>query len=87
MRNLRRHLSKLNDTLEQLPKDAAEVFVEETPIRTGNARKNTKLRRDSEIEADYPYANRLNEGYSRQARNGMTEPTVKFIRDTIRKVK
>lgn len=84
-RNLSRHLSNFKKMLDELPSDASKVFVEETPVRTGNARRKTDLRK-TEITADYSYANSLNKGHSRQAPQGMTDPTVDFMRDKVRKV-
>ena len=77
VRNLERKIDKLK-------KDAAEFFKNTTPIRTGNARSKTKLDRDA-IKANYHYATKLNEGYSRQAPDGMTNPTIEFIQDEVRK--
>lgn len=62
----------------ELAKVGYPVFIKNTPQRQGNARRNTKLDRD-EIEADYPYAGRLEEGYSKQAPRGMVEPTLKAV--------
>jgi len=62
----------------KLPKDAYNFFVRETPRKSGNARKQTKLQGNT-INADYPYARRLDKGYSKQAPRGMTEPTVEYI--------
>ena len=31
------------------------------------------------ITANYPYAGRLDDGYSKQAPKGMTEPSLKFL--------
>lgn len=60
--------------------DAYKFFKAETPIRSGNARRNTFYDRNSlTIEASYPYAGRLNEGYSQQAPQGMVEPTIEYI--------
>jgi hypothetical protein len=64
--------------LERLPREAYNEFVRQTPIDTGNARKNTRLRGDT-IDARYDYAQRLDEGWSRQAPDGMVEPTVEFV--------
>jgi hypothetical protein len=65
---------------KQIAEDAYDFFVKETPIRTGNARRNTYLTRDrSQIVADYPYAKRLDEGYSKQSPQGMTGPTEDYI--------
>jgi hypothetical protein len=71
--------------LARLPQRAHEFWVRATPIRTGNARRKTRLRGDT-IEADYPYAQRLDEGYSPQAREGMSEPTQRFIDRAIRAI-
>ena len=67
-----------------LAKEAYNYFKRETPIRTGNARNNTRLRND-EIQADYAYAQRLDSGYSSQSPQGMTKPTEKFIQEYIRR--
>jgi len=64
---------------------AHEEFRKITPIRTGNARKRTN-RINRGVEAAYPYANRLNEGHSRQAPKGMTDPTVDKIQEYVRKL-
>ena len=61
---------------KEIMPQALDKFVRTTPIRTGNARRNTRLQRDV-IKADYNYASRLDEGSSRQAPRGMTEPTIK----------
>ena len=65
-----------------LPKETYEYFVESTPIKTGNARRSTKLRGDT-IDANYVYAERLDSGYSRQAPKGMSGPTEKFLQTRI----
>lgn len=61
-----------------IAQDAYVFFERETPIRTGNARRNTQLK-GNEIQANYAYAQRLDDGYSRQAPRGMTEPTERYI--------
>jgi len=79
-------VSKMFDEAEKvaktLPKEALDYFVDSTPIRTGNARRSTKLRGNT-IDADYNYAERLDEGYSRQSPKGMTGPTEKFLQKRI----
>lgn len=60
--------------------DAYQFFKKATPIRTGNARRNTYLASNRDrIVGDYPYAQRLDEGYSNQAPDGMTGPTEDYI--------
>lgn len=60
-------------------------FKDITPIRTGNARNNTYLN-NGDIMANYAYAEKLDEGYSRQAPAGMTKPTEEFAKRLIPKV-
>ena len=79
-------VSKMFDQAEAvskiLVKETYDYFVDSTPIRTGNARRNTSLRGNT-IDANYNYAERLDEGYSRQAPKGMTGPTEKFLEKRI----
>lgn len=78
-------IKKIQRKLDKVPAEAYKVFVANTPIRSGNARRNTKLQKDT-IAANYPYAKRLNEGYSKQSPKGMVEPTMKFIRERIKQI-
>lgn len=55
------------------------------PVNGGNARRNTTLKGD-EIQANYPYAQRLDQGWSKQAPRGMTKPTDEFIVNEIKKI-
>jgi hypothetical protein len=71
-------LKNIQRKLDNLPKEAYQEFVKETPIRSGNARRKTKLKGKT-IVADYAYAKRLDEGYSKQSPDGMTKPTEDFI--------
>ena len=79
--------SMFND-LEKMPKsvmkDAFRFYKNETPVRSGNARNKTKLR-NKQIKSGYPYAGRLDEGWSKQAPKGMTEPTLDEIDNIIDK--
>lgn len=68
----------------KLAKEAYNYFVATTPIDTGNARRKTSLQGD-EIHASYPYAKRLDQGWSDQAPKGMTKPTEQFISQYIKK--
>jgi len=72
--------------LETLPRNMHQEFVRVTPIRTGNAKRSTDLKQN-EIQGNYDYANRLNNGWSRQAEQGMTDPTIEYVRAEIRKLK
>lgn len=72
--------------LQQYPKDAEIKFVSLTPVKTGNARRNTHLVNNSTIEASYAYAQRLDEGHSRQAPNGMTKPFEAWQRTKVKQI-
>ena len=63
---------------------AYEHFKKITPINKGNARRNTTMS-NNRISANYPYASRLDDGYSKQAPNGMVEPTWAYLKEYIRK--
>ena len=60
------------------------TFYKKTPHRTGNAQRHT-TKTSSSIDANYPYAKRLDEGWSNQSPNGMVKPTIIAIQDYIRK--
>jgi hypothetical protein len=83
-----KQVDKLLDTLGDLPADAmtkAYPFLKsETPKKTGNARRKTSHRSNSlKIKSKYGYAGKLDEGWSRQAPDGFTDPTIDFIEDYI----
>ena len=81
-----KRLNKIQQVADpnKLAKEAYNYFVAITPVDTGNARRNTTLKGD-EIHASYPYAKRLDQGWSNQAPKGMTKPTEKFVSEYIRK--
>jgi hypothetical protein len=67
---------------DDLPAAAFKHFVEETPERSGNAKRKTRLD-GNKIVADYPYSQRLDSGYSKQAPKGMVEPTEQWIQQEV----
>jgi hypothetical protein len=69
---------------QRMADEAHKVFLRNTPVRTGNARSNTVLERN-DIVADYPYATRLDQGWSRQSPKGMSQPTIEFLQGYIKK--
>lgn len=73
-----KQMRSVRAAVEDLPEAALDVFIDNTPIRTGNARSNTALTGNT-IRAAYPYASKLDEGYSKQSPRGMVEPTEKWI--------
>ena len=79
------NIAKKIAQLDAVPGQAYTFFKAHTPIRTGNARSRTVLKKDTIIAA-YPYAQRLDDGYSRQAPDGMTKPTEAFVQKTTDKI-
>lgn len=80
----RQRFADLNRALTQITSLAHREFVQKTPIRSGNARRKTDLR-GNEIQANYPYSVRLEkDGWSKQAPQGMSSPTIEFIRNYLR---
>jgi len=82
MREVSKMFEEAETVSKTLVKETYDYFVDSTPIRTGNARRSTSLRGNT-IDANYAYAERLDEGYSRQAPKGMTAPTEKFLEKRI----
>lgn len=78
-------LKKVQQKLDNLPKEAFQEFVKNTPVRSGNARRSTTLN-GNKIEANYPYAKRLDDGYSSQKPMGMIKPTEQFIQNRIKQI-
>ena len=72
-------VDRIVKNLANLPKLAYAEFVKNTPVNRGNARRNTRLQ-GKEIVAAYPYARRLDEGYSKQSPQGMSKPTEAYVK-------
>jgi hypothetical protein len=75
-------MTNLRKNVKDLSKGAHQVFVENTPENTGNAKRKTRLSGDK-IIADYNYSQKLDEGYSKKKPDGMTKPTEKWIEDEL----
>ena len=71
-------LDKIDQGCHRAWSDTGKYYKRITPIDTGNAQRNTKKNK-RKIIADYPYAARLDEGWSKQAPNGFTDQTIDFI--------
>ena len=72
--------------LQNVAPQAYNFFRDITPKDTGNARNKTTLRNDT-IQARYPYAGRLDRGWSKQfGGQGMSRPTLKFLRRLVRSI-
>lgn len=83
--NISNYVKDIKKDIEKIPKEAYLEFVQLTPIDKGNARKRTTLKGDV-IVANYPYAQRLDEGSSKQAPKGMTMPLEKWLEKRLEKV-
>lgn len=92
--NLPNVLANINRKLAKLPQDAYNEFVKNTPVRTGNAKKSTKLKGKT-IDANYQYAGVLDKGRhmtrrgmrgSDQAPDGMTKPTVRYLNKRLKQI-
>jgi len=59
---------------------ALKITKENTPVASGNARRKT-IKKRNKIVSDYAYAGRLNDGYSKQAPQGFTKPTIEQLDD------
>jgi hypothetical protein len=93
MSNISDKLNKMTQTLnsQKLAQVGYTEFAKKTPVKTGNARRNTSLQ-GNQIKANYPYANVLDEGRSfrdgqmrgsEQAPIGMTDPAIAAIRQYV----
>lgn len=81
----RQQMSRLRGVKKNVMQQAFAYFKSITPIKTGNARRNTRLVNNN-IVANYSYAPVLDKGRhmtkrgargSKQAPNGMSMPTIK----------
>ena len=86
MSNIERRLKDIQKSLsaQRLTDIAYPVFVANTPRHSGNARNHT-VRAPTEIQANYPYAQRLDQGYSPKSPKGMSRPTIDAIRAYVKK--
>lgn len=75
-------VTNLRQNAKDLSQGAYQVFVDNTPENTGNAKRKTRLSGDK-IIADYNYSQKLDEGYSKKKPDGMTKPTEKWIEDEL----
>lgn len=79
--NIAKAMAEYSKIASTVAKKTYTYFKEETPIRSGNARRNTRLKGQT-IEANYNYAGKLDEGYSKQAPEGMTKPSIDYMEKT-----
>jgi hypothetical protein len=78
-------LNTIKRKIAAIPKQAFDVFYQNTPVRSGNARRNTR-RSGDRIVANYPYAQRLDQGWSKQSPEGMIKPTEEFVAKRLQEI-
>ena len=78
-------LARITQELENITSVAYRTWVENTPVRSGNARRRTRLQGNT-IRADYDYAVPLDQGRSRQSQKGMEAPTERAIVREVRRI-
>ncbi len=83
--NISQEIASIQRQLRALPRQAHAEFVDLTPVRSGNARRRTSLSTNT-IIANYPYAQRLDQGYSSQAPQGMTRPWEAWMARQLKKI-
>lgn len=80
--NITKDIKRIQKELKLVPQEALQEFVALTPVKTGNARSRTGLS-GTTIVANYPYAQRLDEGWSKQAPRGMTLPLEQWLKKRV----
>ena len=91
-KGLSKKLDKLKGDFEQYIRDAAtmaeQVVKDNTPIRSGNARRNWKKSvsdKDFTLNNTVPYIEKLDKGSSKQAPNGIKQPSINQIKRNLKK--
>lgn len=78
-------LARIKRQLPQIARQGLAEYRRLTPIQSGNARRKTTANANS-IQANYAYAGRLDQGYSKQAPKGMTEPFELWLEKHVDKI-
>ena len=88
LQQFNQQMARALNALDDLPEFAEQTMRAFTPVRSGNARRNTNLQGNT-VTADYPYAQRLEDNWSPQTRGrGIIEPTEAAIqREVNRRLK
>ena len=82
-----KRIKELQKVPEKSMQEALPVLKKNTPIDKGNARRSTRLtNKNLTIFSDYPYAGRLDDGYSKQSPKGFTDPTIDALENIVDKI-
>lgn len=77
-------MKKLEEVPQLSMKNTFPYYKQKTPVKSGNARNKTKVNLNQlKIRSNYAYAGRLDEGWSKQAPNGFTDPAIEYLEDFI----
>ena len=75
--------------VRQISQDLFDTVKRFTPVRSGRAKRSWRLRRQRkfgyEVSNRVPYINRLDQGYSKQARGGITRPATTEVLNRARR--
>jgi len=83
IKDFKKLMKQLTDLPNLVMKKAKPEAKKNTPKNKGYARTHTNLRGKNTIYSNYDYAGRLDDGWSKQAPKGFTDPTIDFIEDEI----
>jgi len=78
-------LNRIEKKMLNVPRKAYKYWLNITPKDTGNAKRKTKLKKNT-ISAGYDYASYLDNGHSKQAKDGMSKPTKKYIDKLVKSI-
>ncbi|MEN9296026.1 MAG: hypothetical protein RJA42_292 [Bacteroidota bacterium] len=80
-------ISKQVQAIQRLPQEGLDEFRRLTPIDTGRARRETRLENKNTIHADYPYAERLDNNWSKQTKGqGIVKPFTKWLEKQLKQI-
>ncbi len=80
---------ELDQFTEDVIREAKDIAVGSTPIRSGRARRAWRIEgrgRTTTAINQVPYIERLEDGYSKQARRGIIGPTLRKLRNQVRRI-
>lgn len=83
LKDFEKQMDRARKAVADLPEFAEDTMKANTPYRTGNARRNTRLQ-GSSVVAGYPYAQQLEDNSSPQTQGqGILGPTEKAIQKEV----
>tara|TARA_R110001606_G_scaffold365618_1_gene520531 strand:+ start:324 stop:611 length:288 start_codon:yes stop_codon:yes gene_type:complete len=79
-----KRMKKLAGLPSYLIDEALDLTKQNTPVASGNARRKT-IKQGNQIVSNYAYAGKLDSGYSNQAPQGFTQPTIEQLDNDAKK--